>query len=476
MTDAFPSLTVRADDVQAHGAFAENQARFLRPDARLVAALEQALAGSRSGVVAHYYMDAEIQGVLSACDWPHISVSDSLVMADRAVAMAQAGMKRVFVLGVDFMAETVRAMLDASGFATVEVYRLSDEAIGCSLAEAAEAPAYAAFLREEAKKTPALHVIYINTSLRTKAGAQALLPTVTCTSSNVVPLILQAFAQRPGLHVSFGPDSYMGANLQALLTRLAQLPPEELSQRFPGHSPASMRRARADFSPFADGYCIVHHQFGAEVVETLRRDYADALLTAHLEVPSEMFGEALRAEEQGRGVVGSTSDILRFIDERAQALAARGSEGVGAERIVLGTEAGMLTAIVNRVQQALRDRRPSDPSAGIELVFPVAAEAVSAAPAALAELAVVPGVHGGEGCSVGGGCATCPYMKQNTLATLLRLAEECAAERATGHAEYAASRPAAPDSAAELTQQALAPVIAMQHFQRTQRLPASVFC
>jgi quinolinate synthase len=64
--------------------------------------------------------------------------------------------------------------------------------IGCSLAEAAEAPAYSAFLGEAARSdAPGLHVVYINTSLRTKALAHAQVPTITCTSSNVVQTVLQ---------------------------------------------------------------------------------------------------------------------------------------------------------------------------------------------------------------------------------------------------------------------------------------------
>ena len=64
--------------------------------------------------------------------------------------------------------------------------------IGCSLAEAAESPQYSQYLAEAAKMdAPALHVVYINTSLRTKAQAHAQVPTITCTSSNVVQTILQ---------------------------------------------------------------------------------------------------------------------------------------------------------------------------------------------------------------------------------------------------------------------------------------------
>ena len=41
----------------------------------------------------------------------------------------------------------------------------------------------------------AVHIIYINTGLDTKATANALVPTITCTSSNVVATVLQAAVQ-----------------------------------------------------------------------------------------------------------------------------------------------------------------------------------------------------------------------------------------------------------------------------------------
>ncbi len=68
-------------------------------------------------------------------------------------------------------------------------------AIGCSLAEAAESDAYLDYLKRAATVPKSLHVVYINTSLRTKAHAHDMVPTITCTSSNVVQTILQAFAQ-----------------------------------------------------------------------------------------------------------------------------------------------------------------------------------------------------------------------------------------------------------------------------------------
>jgi quinolinate synthase len=71
------------------------------------------------------------------------------------------------------------------------VYRMSNERIGCSLADAASTPAYMSYLGAASGSPPSLHVIYINTSLETKAYAHELVPTITCTSSNVVQTILQ---------------------------------------------------------------------------------------------------------------------------------------------------------------------------------------------------------------------------------------------------------------------------------------------
>lgn len=116
-------------------------------------------------------------------------------MANKACAMADAGCKAICVLGVDFMSENVRAILDDAGHQDVAVYRMAADDIGCSLAEAAESEAYEAYLAEAAQQPNSMHVVYINTSLKTKARADAVVPTITCTSSNVVQTVLQGFAQ-----------------------------------------------------------------------------------------------------------------------------------------------------------------------------------------------------------------------------------------------------------------------------------------
>ena len=95
--------------------------------------LSQVLTEKRIGVVAHFYMDPQVQGVLMSAGarWPHIHISDSLVMADSAVKMAEAGCTAVAVLGVDFMSENVRAILDEAGYHDVKV-RCSQQAFSLS--------------------------------------------------------------------------------------------------------------------------------------------------------------------------------------------------------------------------------------------------------------------------------------------------------------------------------------------------------
>jgi quinolinate synthase len=192
----FPSIVISKDGLSAQGPFAEAQATFLYPDSNSSDALRAELEKTNMGVVAHFYMDSELQGVLAdvATTYPHIAIADSLVMGQKAVEMVEAGATSVVCLGVDFMAENCRAALDAAGL-DAPVYRVDEKAIGCSLSESAETLAYTAYL-EKAKETKnALHVIYINTSLKTKAMANEAIPTITCTSSNVVRVVLTAFAQ-----------------------------------------------------------------------------------------------------------------------------------------------------------------------------------------------------------------------------------------------------------------------------------------
>ncbi|MCA9580778.1 MAG: quinolinate synthase NadA [Myxococcales bacterium] len=459
----FPTLTIRADGYEANGAFAEMQASFLEADAVAVTELDRTLESKRIGVVAHFYMDPELQGVLAAATFPHIHISDSLAMADRAVAMAKAGMEHIVVLGVDFMSENVRALLDAEGFEHVQVYRASDKRIGCSLAESAEAPAYLAYLERASRSSRPLHVVYINTSLRTKGKAHALVPTITCTSSNVVQTILQAAAQVEEVSVWFGPDTYMGRNLAAMLETYATLDDAQIRAIHPAHDRESLRSLRERFHIFDQGICVVHHMFGDSVVREVEQNHKDAFVTAHFEVPGEMFDLAVRAQQRGRGVVGSTSNILSFIDARVAEMGKSPDHPIS---FVLGTEAGMVTSIARQVRKRLHGHPGK-----VEIVFPVASDAMVATDDNL--LRVVPGAAGGEGCTTAGGCATCPYMKMNSLDALFDLISAIDTKKdLRGHSpeKYVGSL-----DGRKIADLGRAPILEMRHFQRVQRFsPALV--
>jgi quinolinate synthase len=423
----FPSLLITKDDLVPQGAYAESQATYLKPDQETVRSLVQSLQKTKAGVVAHFYMDPEVQGVLSSAQahWPHIYISDSLVMADRAVEMAKAGCKRVCVLGVDFMAENVRATLDHQGYHGVEVYRMDEDLIGCTLAEAAESKAYERFLEEASRYENSLHVVYINTSLKTKALAQSKVPTITCTSSNVIQTILQSSSQLEGeAEIFYGPDAYMGANIEEMLTRLSLSTDEEVRKIHPKHDVKSIKKLLGKFHYFRDGICLVHDMFGSEVAKSIKENYADAFLTAHFEVPGEMFQSALHASYCGdRGVIGSTKNILDFIVGKVEEA---NKHGLGDKlQFILGTESGMITSVVNSVQSLLKSQ---DSNVKVEIVFPVSANAIVAekqvnAPEMPFGLNIVPGAASGEGCSMEGGCASCPYMKMNSLDALLSVLE-----------------------------------------------------
>jgi quinolinate synthase len=462
MSTSFPSLRITAHHLEPQGAFAIAQAQYLAPDPSSVADIDRLCRENAIGIVAHFYMDAELQGVLSACTWEHVVIADSLKMADAAVTMAEAGMKTIVVLGVDFMSENARAVLDAAGHTEVDVYRVASEAIGCSLAESAEGDAYRTWLEEAANTPNSLHVVYINTSLQTKAVAHSLVPTITCTSSNVVQTILQAASQIDDLHVWYGPDTYMGHNLRTMFTQFLALPDERIRAIHPAHDRATITALLERFHVFEQGACVVHHMFGGDVVRRVEAEHADAFHTAHLEVPGEMFALAVKAANQGRGVVGSTSNILGFISDRVAAVA----DTTGPQNLsfVLGTEAGMVTAIVKKVQAQLR--AATNPDLTVEIVFPVASEAIAAAPES--ELSIIPGIASGEGCSTAGGCATCPFMKMNTLEALFEVLEHAGEPSLEPYRPKTYQERVAGRTAADLGSE---PILHMRHFQVNAALP-----
>ena len=156
---------------------------------------------------------------------------------------------------------------------------------------------------------------------------------------------------------------------------------------------------------------MVHHMFGGDVCDAVEKHYGDAYLTAHFEVPGEMFKSAMRAKlERNMGVVGSTKNILDFVLEKIDEALERKLPAGERLSFVLGTETGMVTAIVRAAQEKLRDAKQSSASktclVECEIVFPVSTDAVtdvsgdsssssSGGASALDALTIVPGPAGG---------------------------------------------------------------------------------
>jgi quinolinate synthase len=416
----------------------------------MVEALKEGLLKTDMGIVAHYYMDVELQGILQSLKNSHpelkhrIGIADSLKMGDQAVDMCRDhGVTSVVCLGVDFMSESVQAILGKNGFGDVPVYRATERHIGCSLAESAETEQYRAWLLKESKKAlddgcVPLHVIYINTSLETKAVSSSIVPTITCTSSNVVQTMLQAASEIPNLRVMYGPDTYMGQNLERLLEVIEEADDwtdERIKNELhPAHTNASLKTLKDNLVVFPQGNCVVHHMFGNQVTDTVKEKYMnepDTYITAHLEVPGEMFDIGMKKSLNDEGVVGSTADILKFISRKVEdaANSSMSADAVDRKlRFILGTEAGMVTSIVEKVQEILGNASSNMHGRRVEaeIIFPVSSEAVmtvedcetNAINGTQNALPIVPGVAGGEGCSTAGGCATCPFMKMNDVDAL----------------------------------------------------------
>eukprot|EP00543_Licmophora_paradoxa_P007574 CAMPEP_0202454448 /NCGR_PEP_ID=MMETSP1360-20130828/12178_1 /ASSEMBLY_ACC=CAM_ASM_000848 /TAXON_ID=515479 /ORGANISM="Licmophora paradoxa, Strain CCMP2313" /LENGTH=335 /DNA_ID=CAMNT_0049073763 /DNA_START=53 /DNA_END=1060 /DNA_ORIENTATION=- len=252
--------------------------------------------------------------------------------------------------------------------------------------------------------------------------------------------MLQASAQigPSNLKILYGPDTYMGNNLVTFFDSIlshrddsnasssVSWTDERIARELhPAHNRTTIQQLRDNINVFPHGNCVVHHMFGNEVVDTVRTHYQDAFVTAHLEVPGEMFQIAMEKSLHGNGTTGSTSDILQFISKKVNEAVANddNKKNGGGERLqfILGTEAGMVTSIVTSVQDILGQHPGAQVE--VEIIFPVASEAVMGVEDTDGNnnnnnLSIVPGVGGGEGCSTAGGCATCPFMKMNDIDAL----------------------------------------------------------
>lgn len=219
-------------------------------------------------ILAHYYQEDAIQDIADF-------IGDSLDLSRKAAATDA---DVIVFCGVKFMAETAKILSPS------KTVLLPDMQAGCSLEDACQPAAFAAFCQ---KHPDHLALTYINCSAEIKA-----LSDIIVTSSNAKAIIEQIPLSKP---ILFAPDKYLGGYLSKTLGREMLL---------------------------WDGSCMVHERFSQEDVVRLKTRHPEAHIIAHPECPEALLAYA--------DFIGSTSALLNYTAQRA-----------GQAFIVL-TEAGIL--------------------------------------------------------------------------------------------------------------------------------------
>lgn len=223
-----------------------------QPADELIAQIRALKEEKGAVILAHYYVDGQIQDV---ADY----VGDSLALAQKAAAAA--GDARIVVMcGVHFMAETVKALCPD------KKVLLPDLSAGCSLADSCPEDEFAAFVAEHPDHTV---ISYVNTPLGVKAHSHVLV-----TSGNAVRIV-ESFPKDAKL--IFGPDRNLGGYINDLTGRQMVL---------------------------WNGACHVHERFTPESILKLKDEYPDAPVLVHPECKRPV---ALLADK-----VGSTAALLDY--------------------------------------------------------------------------------------------------------------------------------------------------------------------
>src|ERR1051325_2503759 len=218
--------------------------------------IKRALKAQDAVLIAHYYVDAEIQR-LAEEKGGH--VSDSLHMArfghdHRATTLD--------VAGVRFMGETAK-ILNPEKRVLMPVLEAE-----CSLDLSCPADQFVPFCDANPDRVV---VVYANTSAGVKARADYVV-----TSSIAVKLA--AHLHKQGKKILWAPDKHLGAYIQSVTGADVLLWP---------------------------GSCVVHDAFKAQALAKLKQEHPDAGVIVHPESPADVIALA--------DAVGSTTQLIEAV-------------------------------------------------------------------------------------------------------------------------------------------------------------------
>ncbi|MFL6682625.1 MAG: quinolinate synthase NadA [Burkholderiaceae bacterium] len=220
---------------------------------RLKARARELLQQHDAVLVAHYYVDGDLQDLAletGGC------VADSLEMARFG---RNAPQQTLVVAGVRFMGETSKILSPGKRVL------MPDLDATCSLDLGCPADDFAAFCDAHPDRTV---VVYANTSAAVKARADWMV-----TSSCALAVVNHLKSQ--GRKILWAPDRHLGRYIQ--------------------------EQTGADMLLW-NGACIVHDEFKGLELELLKKDHPHAMILVHPESP--------RSVVQMADVVGSTSQML----------------------------------------------------------------------------------------------------------------------------------------------------------------------
>src|SRR6478735_7488113 len=220
---------------------------------RLKDEIKALLAAKNAAIVAHYYVDGDIQDLAEETGG---CVADSLEMArfgrDHAATT-------LVVAGVRFMGETAKIL------SPEKTILMPDLDATCSLDLGCPADEFAAFCDQHPDRTV---VVYANTSAAVKARADWMV-----TSSIGLDIVKHLHEQ--GKKILWAPDKHLGSYIQ--------------------------KQTGADMLLW-QGSCLVHDEFKGIELDLLKAEYPDAKVLVHPESPANVVALA--------DVVGSTTQLI----------------------------------------------------------------------------------------------------------------------------------------------------------------------